>query len=158
MIFAVRRALILVAALSGCWRDAADPPVAPIVISPKPTLPHVAGAEFGTFTNDTFTKSQNIRLAPGVVYGWRVRPPCKEMVDVRETIKTPSPGDWHVDPTSSKLSADRMQLVVENALPCFNGWVERQWTVTAGDPEGIYTVTVEVDGFTPVRFHPRFAR
>jgi len=155
----VRFALVVVV-LAGCWHDSvSDPAVAPIVITPKPGLPHVAAAEFGVFEDGaTFVKSPTIKLAAGVAYGWRIRLPCHEMVDFRETLKMPSPGDWHVDLKTTKISADRTQVVTEDALACFNGWIAHQWVATEGDPEGVYTITVEIDGFTPVRFHPRFAR
>ena len=158
MIFGVRFVLVVVV-MAGCWHDSTpDPVVPPIVINPKPAIPHVAAAEFGVFVDgQAFVKSPTIKLAAGVAYGWRIRLPCREMVDFRETLKMPSPGDWHVN-AKTKISADRTQVVTEDALACFNGWVEHVWVATEGDPEGVYTITVEIDGYAPVRFHPRFAR
>jgi hypothetical protein len=85
---------------------------------------------------------------------------CKkpQMVDIREVIKMPSPGEWHVD-QRTRVSSDRTTITTKDTMSCDeNGWIQHRWYASPGDPDGVYVVTVEVEGYTPVRFHPRFNR
>jgi len=161
IIFATTATLMTTAA--GCWRDthpttAVVEPVAPEL--PSSTLPHVAGGEFGTFDAfSRFTKATVIPNRNGVAYGWRIHVPCKkpQLIDIKETLRMPAPGDWHVD-QRTRISADRTTITTSETLPCDDdGWIHHRWFASPGDPDGTYIVTVEVDGYTPVRFRPRFS-
>lgn len=132
---------------------AAPPGPAP---SPAPRKP--VAAAFGTLEEHVFERTARIELHTEMRYGWRIKLPCIEPTRFRETVQFPKAGAWTGDRFSrdSKVSDDRTRAVIEEFSGCYDGWIQRAWTVHEGDPPGEYVWTVEVAGYQPQTFRCQF--
>jgi hypothetical protein len=121
-------------------------------------LRQVEEAVFGTFDHG-FEPTDRLTLVLNVSYGWRIRLPCTSDVAFRETLKMPAPGDWGPNISRrSTISEDRTEVTTDDSAPCQDGWIQHKWYATAGDPDGRYYFTVEIDGYVPIKFRPVFTR
>jgi hypothetical protein len=74
-------------------------------------------------------------------------------------MRLPGPGEWTFTPTEmpgTTVSDDQTTTTTIDYAACKQGWVEHVWTVTAGDPVGTYVITVELEGYQPQTFRPKF--
>ena len=149
-------------ALAGCWSSPAPavptphaPPRAPI-----PAARPIPDGELGTWDElGAFHPTFEIPLAAGTVFGWRLAIPCGRRpqggVEVLEELRLPAPGDWGGDP-EMVISADRTKVSVRATIDCQDGWIEKQWSVSAGDPVGTWTIRVTAEGYGPRSFLATF--
>jgi hypothetical protein len=145
--------------LAGCWSGSAPPA---IVVTPAPEVKRPREpleAELGAIdAAGAFHPTRDIALFAGSVFGWRIHLPCtgNELVRFREELRVPAAGDWDVDP-SMTISADQRTATVRSAAECNDGSIAKSWTVSPGDPAGLWTLRVTVEGYAPQTFRARFA-
>lgn len=151
--------VLLAGALAGCW--ASPPPVVPPVEHhpPPPVVrrdPEPVSAEFG-FVDDegVLHPSAEIPHYPGSAFGWRLQLGCEHTVAVDEELRLPSAGDWGTDPDVT-VSANGKLARVHSEAACLDGWIENTWTVSAGDPPGIWSLRVTAAGFATQTFRATF--
>jgi hypothetical protein len=153
---------VFVITIAGCWHSPSTPPPPltntelPRAVSP--VLPDVTAAEVGIWDGDgVFHATHDIPLYPGSTFGWRINLPCKTgLVSVAEELHLPAPGDWPSDPEMD-ISADRTSVVLHYDAECRSGWIEKQWSVSPGDPPGAWSIRVTPDGFAAKTFRVTFA-
>ncbi len=138
---------------------AAPPASAPSSAPPDPRPP--LAAWFGQWNLDTETFQRKTRFSriEGETFGWRIRTRCAGPVKFREVMRMPRPGDWRFTPEQmpgTTISADQTTTTTVDYAACRAGWVEHVWTLSADDPAGTYVITVELDGYRPQTFRPRF--
>ncbi len=97
-----------------------------------------------------FTPSRTIPLKDGQVFGWKMSLQTgKTGVLVREELTLPSePNTWG-DPEPGlkrKTSPDGRTATTEVWLEPKDGVIFHTWSVTQGDPKGIWLLRVWVDG------------
>lgn len=143
----------------GCWSNApAREPIhneAPRVATP--VLPGVLAAELGVFDADgVLHPTADIPLYAGSAFGWRIQIGCTSAVEYREELRLPSPGDWGSDPDMT-ISAGGKLATIEATAACEAGWIEKIWSVSAGDPPGVWVIRVTPAGFAPHTFRVTFA-
>ncbi len=145
---------------TGCW-STPPPPQAPVATAapPAPRPPDLRvplTAELGTVDDaGTLHAATEIPLYPGSAFGWRLELGCEHTVEVDEQLELPSRGDWGADPDLEISKNGRVARVHSEAV-CLDGWIDKTWTVSAGDPPGQWKLTVTVDGFTPQIFYATF--
>jgi len=156
----VRLRLCCLLIVSGCW--SAAPPAQPAVASPAsraprpPDLRTPLTAELGTVDDaGTLHATTEIPLYAGSAFGWRLELGCEHTVLVDEQLELPARGDWGSDPELEISRNGRIARIHSEAI-CLDGWIDKTWTVSAGDPPGQWKVTVTVDGFHPQVFYPTF--
>jgi len=147
---------------TGCWSSGAEPARAPIANTPPagpvtPLLKEVAAAEFGIWDRDgSFHVTYDVPLRAGSTFGWRLFLPCTTpLVPIQEELRLPAPGDWGDDP-EMQISRDRKAVHVRASLECVEGWIEKQWSVTAGDPPGVWAVRITAAGYATKTFRASF--
>ncbi len=116
-------------------------------------------AWFGSWTDGRFERSTKIPKVEGQSFGWRIKTRCTGPLRFREVMRLPAPGDWTFTPEDlpgTTISDDQTTTTTIDYAACKRGWVEHVWSVAAGDPAGTYVITVEVEGYTPQTFRPRF--
>jgi hypothetical protein len=152
----------LVITIAGCWHSSSPAPP-PLTNSEPPRAvtpvqPDVTAAEVGIWDPDgAFHSTHDIPLFPGSTFGWRINLPCKTgVVAVAEELWLPAPGDWPADP-EMEISADRKRVVLRYQTECRSGWIEKQWSVSPGDPPGAWAIRVTPEGFAPKTFRVTFA-
>jgi len=172
-----------------CWRDATPPPALsntpPAQRDPAPKI-----AEFGVFDDprgeafagSTFHPTNAVYMHEGTPFGWRIRLPCRsavprryidprtvpdevpEVVQFREVMSLPSPGDWtNFESTPAKdgklvteISKDGKIATTVDEAPCFDGWIMHRWQISAHDPPGPWLITVEIKGYATTTFRVTF--
>lgn len=144
---------------AGCWTSPAAPaPITNTTARAKvPVKPDVSEGEVGVWDQDgVFRPSDDVPLFAGSGFGWRIRIPCSDRpVTVDEELRLPAPGDWPEDPTM-RVSPDQKSVSLHYQTECRAGWIEKQWSVSAGDPPGVWVIRVTVDGFATKTFHATF--
>ena len=147
--------------ISGCW-SSAPPPAVPIANTRPPVpaahqLKEVAAAEFGIWDLDgQFHPTFEVPLHAGSVFGWRVSLPCTTpFVPIQEELRLPAPGDWGSDP-DMMISRDLRSVTIRNRAECHDGWIEKQWSVSAGDPAGVWAVRITAEGYATRTFRATF--
>lgn len=153
-------ALVVASLLGGCWTE--RPPRAPAVSAPPAAMPsplrEPLALVFGMIDDaGRLEPAVEIPLFAGSAFGWRIQLGCTGEVEVREEIHLPSPGDWGADP-DMEISRDQRTAVVKGPRPCMDGWIERTWTVSAGDPPGPWVLRVTVAGFARQTLRAVFLR
>lgn len=143
-----------------CWSSPAPrPPIsneAPRVADP--VLPDPLAAVFGTFDDlGTLIPGVEVPLFGGSTFGWRLDLGCTGDVEVREQLRLPAPGDWGTDPDLT-TSDDGRIAEVRAMVPCRDGWIEKIWSLSPGDPPGLWVVRVTAKGFAPQTFRATFTR
>ncbi len=96
-----------------------------------------------------FVPSATLPLKDGQEFGWRMRLQTKlTKVRVREELTLPTePRTWG-DPEPGlkrKTSADGRTAITELLLVPVDGVIQFTWTVTQGDPAGIWLLKVQVE-------------
>ena len=105
--------------------------------------------EPGTETTQ-FSQSASVPLKDGQAFGWRmfVQTTVKKVL-VREELTLPEePKTWG-DPEQDikrKTTPDGRTAVTEIWLEPKDGFIFHTWTVTKGDPKGIWVLKVSVQG------------
>jgi hypothetical protein len=147
--------------VSGCW-SSPPAPAAPIAnsrpaVPAAPQLKEVAAAEFGIWDLDgQFHPTFEVPLHAGSVFGWRVSLPCTTpFVPIQEELRLPAPGDWGSDPDMT-ISRDLRSVIIRNRAECHDGWIEKQWSVSAGDPAGVWAVRITAEGYATRTFRATF--
>ena len=97
-----------------------------------------------------FTQSASLPLKDGQAFGWRMSvQTTKKKVLVREELTLPKePKTWG-DPEPDikrKTTPDGRTAITEVWLEPRDGFIFHTWTVTAGDPKGIWVLKVSVEG------------
>ena len=145
---------------AGCW-STPPAPVAPVAniapVAPRaPDLRLPLTAELG-WVDDTGTlhPATEIPLYPGSAFGWRLELGCEHTVEIDEELELPARGDWGTDPDMTISKNGRIAHVHSEAI-CLDGWIDKTWTVSAGDPPGPWKLTISVDGFRPQKFYATF--
>jgi hypothetical protein len=115
--------------------------------------------ELGVWDDDrVFRATNEFPLHAGSTFGWRIRIPCgPRLVVVDEELHLPAAGDWPADP-DMHISADRKSVSLRYQLDCRADWIEKQWSVSQGDPPGVWVIRVTVDGYAPKTFRASFRR
>jgi hypothetical protein len=153
------RALVLVGLVLGCSQGPRPAPPITEPDLPEPTGPvRPLAAQFGHWDTDTsqFERSAQIELTEGERFGWRIKLRCTGPVQFREVMRLPAPGDWDDELPGTTISDDQMVATTIDYAACKQGWIEHVWSVAAGDPAGSYVITVELDGYVPTTFRPKF--
>lgn len=84
---------------------------------------------------------------PGVQYMWKLKTNFKAPVFVREEFILPeAPSTWKVRSTSAQLIDGGRECVMESFQPVDEGWVGHAWTVSPGDPAGLYEIRISLNG------------
>jgi hypothetical protein len=123
---------------------------------PAPDLPLPLTAELGTVDDaGTLHPATEIPLYPGSAFGWRLELGCEHTVEVEEQLELPARGDWGTDPDMRISKNGRIARVHSEAV-CLDGWIDKTWTVSSGDPPGQWKLTITVDGFRPQVFYAMF--
>jgi hypothetical protein len=159
------RGILVVAsavAIAGCARQRAAPVVihkAANATTSDPTAPLVSW--FGAWNEDTnkFDRKLRFEKVEGQSFGWRMKIRCTGPVRFKEVMKLPAAGDWSFeadDMPGTTISDDKTTTTTIDYAACKQGWIEHVWSVAAGDPAGTYVITVEVDGYAPQVFRPKF--
>jgi len=166
-VFRKNRSRVIAAALvitiaGGCWTSRPAPAAITGTAPPRakaPVKPEVAESQLGVWDADgVFRAADEVPLFAGSSFGWRIRVPCGERpVEVDEELHLPAPGDWPADP-EMHVSDDRKSVTLRYQLDCRAGWLEKQWSVSPGDPPGRWVIKVTVDGFAPKTFRASFRR
>jgi hypothetical protein len=156
----VRLAPLLALAAAGCWSNPPPPKVPVANTTPPraraPDLAHPSAAAYGVIDDTgTLHEATEIPLYPGSEFGWRLEIGCEHTVEVEEELELPTRGDWGNDPDMTVSKNGRVARVHSEAV-CVDGWIDKTWTVSAGDPPGPWKMTVTVDGFTPQVFYATF--
>jgi hypothetical protein len=157
-----RRLALFCLLITGCWSSAATPPEPPASTTSGraavPSLVEPRSSELGIWDRDgAFHATDDVPLAPGQVFGWRLDLPCTTpQVVYQEEMQLPAPGDWATDP-DIRVSYDGKTVIVRSSAECSDGWIEKQWSVAAADPPGVWTLRITVAGYAPTTFRLRFA-
>ncbi len=157
---ATKRVVVIGLVLTGCW-SSPPPARAPIVApvprpSPAPDLRAVLTAELGTVDDQgVLHPTTEIPLFAGSPFGWRLEIGCEHTVMIEEELELPSRGDWGSDPELTVSKNGRVARSSSDAI-CLDGWIDKTWMVSAGDPPGQWKLTVTVEGFHPQVFYPTF--
>jgi hypothetical protein len=154
------RGFVLIGLL-GCARGTRP---APPVVEPEPIEPEgpmrPSAAHFGRWDDENrFERANQIEASEGQLFGWRIKTRCTGPLRFREVMRLPAPGNWTTDPDElpgTTISDDQMIATTIDYAACKQGWIEHVWSVSAGDPAGTYVITVELDGYVPATFRPRF--
>ncbi|MDQ3364369.1 MAG: hypothetical protein M3680_02975 [Myxococcota bacterium] len=142
--------------------DVSIPASPPAGVPATPAGPRAPlAAWFGQWNLDTeaFQRKTRFFRVEGETFGWRIRTRCTGPVKFREVMRMPRPGDWRFTPEQlpgTTISADQATATTLDYAACRAGWVEHVWTLSADDPAGTYVITVELEGYTPQTFRPRF--
>jgi len=155
------RFLVGAALATACARPRPAPPSTP---DPPPTPADPSrpvAAWFGTFDDETgkFSRHLAIPKVTGQSFGWRIKIRCTGPVRFREVMRLPAPGDFSFTPAEvpgTIVSDDQTTTTTVDYAACKQGWLEHHWIVAAGDPAGTYVITVELEGYAPQTFRPRF--
>ena len=105
--------------------------------------------EPGTETTQ-FSRSASVPLKDGQAFGWRmsVQTAAKKVL-VREELTLPQePKTWG-DPEPDikrKTTSDGRTAITEVWLEPKDGFIFHTWTVTKGDPKGVWILKVSVQG------------
>jgi hypothetical protein len=155
-------ALISVIMIAGCWHSPASRQPLTNTTAPRavaPIRPDVTAAELGIWgPSGVFQRTFDIPLHAGSVFGWRVNLPCRSgTITVEEELHLPAPGDWPAD-TDMRISKDLKSVSMRYEVECRSGWIEKQWSVAAGDPPGLWTIRVTPVGFAPKVFRAMFTK
>ena len=117
-------------------------------------------ALFGRWDEDTkFERANEIERTEGQLFGWRIKTRCTGPLKFREVMRLPAPGDWAFTPEElpgTTISEDSTTTTTIDYAACKQGWVEHVWSVSPEDPVGTYVITVELDGYAPTTFRPKF--
>jgi len=159
----VRVVVVAALVIAGCWTSRAAQPSAVIANHEAPRKPPVApsplGAELGIIDGTgAFTRTDEVPLYDGSVFGWRLQLDCAPgaPVRIREELRLPGPGAWGADP-DLVISRDGRSARVRDQLACSeDGWIEKVWTVSPGDPPGVWTIRVTAEGFATQTFRATF--
>ena len=153
---------LVITIASACWTTSPAPVPIASAVTPRakvPVKPDVTFGELGVWDGDGgFRPSAEVPLHAGSTFGWRIRIPCPpRLVVVDEELRLPAPGDWGTDP-DMHISADRKSVTLRYQLDCRDEWIEKRWSVSDGDPPGVWVIRVTVDGFAPKTFRASFRR
>jgi len=104
--------------------------------------------EPGTETTQ-FTQSASVPLKDGQAFGWRMSvQTAKKRVFVREELTLPQePKTWG-DPEPDirrRTTSDGRTAITEVWLEPKDGFIFHTWTITKGDPKGIWVLKVSVE-------------
>ena len=163
----MRVGFVLLAAI-GCGSQPPAPaaPATPIqaIENPikNPGAKRPKAAMFGR-TDETgrFLRVTEITHADGVVFGWKMDLGCTGPVLYKETMLLPTPGDWTFTPEElpeTTISNGGKTATTTDYVSCRDGWIEHTWRIAKGDPPGEWLVTIEIEGYEPTVFKPRFVR
>lgn len=152
-------AFFIASQIGGCWTERA--PLPPGTARPVPTaspLREPLALVFGVIDDaGRLEPAVEIPLFAGSAFGWRIQLGCTGEVVVREEIHLPSPGDWGPDP-DMEISRDQRTAVVKGPRACTDGWIDRTWTVSAGDPPGPWVLRVTIAGYARQTLRALFVR
>jgi hypothetical protein len=116
-------------------------------------------AAFGisSWENDTgyvFTETDHVHLVPGTTFGWRLklREPMSSVMLREEFVLPAAPAYWGLGP-DTRLNEDRTVATTERRVSPTDGWLSREWTLTAGDPPGDYEMRVFLNDELVKTFH-----
>ena len=164
-VFRKKRSRLIVGTLvitiaSGCWQSGRSPTPLTNPTAPRakaPIKPDVTESDLGVWDRDgVFQPTMDIALYAGSTFGWRIHIPCERgLVTVDEELRLPAPGDWPADP-EMHISADQRSVTLHYQAECREGWIEKRWSVSAGDPPGHWVMRVSVEGFATKTFHASF--
>ena len=166
-VFRKNRSRLIVGSLvitigSGCWKSGPEPAPLTNAAAPRakaPVKPDVTDAELGIWDADAvFQPTSDVPLYAGSTFGWRINIPCERgLVSVDEEMRLPAPGDWPADP-ELHVSPDQRTVTLHYQAECREGWIEKRWSVSAGDPPGLWVIRVSVEGFATKTFRASFRR
>jgi hypothetical protein len=149
--------------ITGCWTSKpANEPARLSNRAPTTTrasLPSPRGSEIGIFTvTDGFVPRDEIPMYLDPTFGWRLQLDCKpgEPISVREEFRLPGPGVWGAIPElevrdNGRVAVSRSEAVCDN-----DGWIEKQWSVSPGDPPGEWVIRVTPEGYARTTFRAVF--
>lgn len=111
-------------------------------------------SEFGVVTNrEGPSKSWEVHPVvvvpnmPGIQYMWKLKTNFKAPIFVREEFILPeAPSTWKVKSASAQLVDGGRECVMESFQPVDDGWVAHAWTVSPGDPSGLYEIRISLNG------------
>ena len=151
---------LVAAPCGGCWTERV--PVAPVASAPPAPvtgpLREPFALMFGVIDGaGRLEPAVEIPLFAGSAFGWRIQLGCSGEVEVRDDIHLHSPGDWVADP-DMQISRDQRTAVVKGPRACVDGWIERTWTVSAGDPPGPWVLRVTIAGYARQTLRAVFVR
>lgn len=119
----------------------------------------VEQAQFGisTWEDDSgyvFTETDHTHLVPGTIFGWRLklREPMSTVMLREEFVLPAAPAYWGLGP-DTQLNEDRTVAITERRVSPTDGWLSREWTMTAGDPPGTYEMRVFLNDELVKTFH-----
>jgi hypothetical protein len=93
-----------------------------------------------------FSETDHVHLVPGTTFGWRLklREPMSSVMLREEFVLPSAPAYWGLGP-DTRLNEDRTVAITERRVSPTDGWLSREWTMTAGDPAGDYEMRVFLD-------------
>ena len=121
-----------------------------------PSTPLVVDvAQFGVMDYDadgevTFTETNAVKLVPRTSFGWRLHledDTTRTHVRMKEVFVLPSaPATWGIGPNTTLNNDLTQATTVERVhLGSTDGWMASAWSVSAGDPPGVYKMMVYLD-------------
>ena len=129
------------------WRSADSVPVCHHAAAPAGPV-EVEEAAFGVSQwleadGYIFSETDHIHLVPGTTFGWqlKLRDPTTSVMLREEFVLPAPPAHWGLG-ADTRLSDDRRTAVTEHLITPSEGWLQRDWSVTEGDPEGAYEMRV----------------
>lgn len=155
--------LFLVFVLTGCWTSKPVEEPAPISnrapTAASPSLPSPRASALGIFTlANSFVPTDEIPMYMDPTFGWRLQLDCKpgESISVREEFRLPAPGVWGSLPElevrdGGRIAVSRSDVVCDN-----DGWIEKMWSISTGDPPGEWVIRVTPDGYAKTTFRAMF--
>jgi len=162
-VHSVRGVLVLFGLLALVDCRSAPPPT-PVAGTPidVATARRPRAAMFGrTDQVGRFLRITEIPLVDGTSFGWRLDLRCTGPVLFRETMLLPTPGDWTFTPEDlpeTTISNGGKTATTYDYVACRDGWIEHSWRVARGDPPGEWIVTIEIEGYEPTVFRPKFLK
>ncbi|MDX2087143.1 MAG: hypothetical protein SFX73_04810 [Kofleriaceae bacterium] len=151
----------VVVMVTGCWTATPVSPALPISKpAPRPAvaLPSPRSAEVGIFTLTGFVASDEIPMYMDPTFGWRIQLDCAngDVIRVREEFRLPKPGVWSPSPNLEIRDEGRIARFRGEAICGDDGWIEKGWSLSPGDPPGDWVIKVTPAGYKTTTFHATF--
>ncbi len=102
------------------------------------------------WVSPTFTETKRVQMVDAETgYGWRMTLPEMEpgqTVKMREVLTLPdAPAHWGISPDVT-ISTDRRRATTRRSMIPHEGVIQNIWIFSEGDPRGIYTLDVFING------------